>query len=70
MKTAQVTPVFKSGDNLLMTNYRPISVIPCFLKMLGRIMHNILHKHLTENNLLHCKWFGIQKGHSPGHAVL
>ena len=70
MKIARVTPVFKSGDTSLMTNYRPISVLPCFSKMLERIMYNRLYKYLTENNLLYCKQFGFQKGHSPEHAIL
>ena len=70
MKIARVTPVFKSGDTSLMTNYRPISVLPCFSKMLKRIMYNRLYKYLTENNLLYCKQFGFQKGHSPQHAIL
>ena len=70
MKIARVTPVFKSGDTSLMTNYRPISVLPCFSKMLERIMYNRLYKHLTESNLLCCKQFVFQKGHSPEHAIL
>ena len=70
MKTARVTPVFKSGDTPLMTNYRPISVLSCFSKMLERIMYNRLYKYLTENNLFYCKQFGFQKEHSPEHAVL
>ena len=53
-----------------MTNYQAISVLPCFSKMLERIMHNRLYKCLTENNLLYCKQFGFQKGHSPEHAIL
>ena len=52
MKIARVTLVFKSGDTSLMTNYKPISVLPCFSKMLERIMYNGLYKYLTENNLL------------------
>ena len=38
--------------------------------MLERIMSNRLYKYLTENNLLYCKQFGFQKGHSPEHAIL
>ena len=64
MNIARVAPVFKSGETSLMTNYRPISVLPCFSKMFTRIMCNRLHKYLTENNLLYCKQFGIQKRHS------
>ena len=30
MKIARVTTVFKSGNTSLMTDYRPISVLPCF----------------------------------------
>ena len=70
MKIARVTPVFKSGGTLLMTNYRPISILPWFSKMLERIMYNRLHKYLTENNLLYYKLFGFQKGHSPENAIL
>ena len=70
MKIARVTLVFKSGDTSLMTNYKPISVLPCFSKMLERIMYNSLYKYLTENNLLYSKQFGFQKGRFPEHAIL
>ena len=70
MKIAPLTPIFKSGDTSLMKNYRLISVLPWFSKMLERKMSNRLHKYLTENNLLYCKQFGFQKGHSPEHAIL
>ena len=30
MKIARVIPLFKSGDNNLFTNYRPVSVLPIF----------------------------------------
>ena len=39
-------------------------------EMIERIMSNRLYKYLTENNLLYCKQFGFQKGHSPEHAIL
>ena len=70
MKIARVTPVFKCGDTSLMTNYRPISILPCFSKMLERIMYNRLYKYLTKNNLLYCEQFRFQKGYSPEHAIL
>ena len=40
LKIARVTPIFKLDDTSLMTNYRSISVPPCFSKMLERIMYN------------------------------
>ena len=42
MKIAKVIPVFKGGDCADLSNYRPISVLPCFSKILERLMYNRL----------------------------
>ena len=55
MKFARVSPVFKKGEGFCFTNYRPISVLPCFSKLLERIMYNRLYKHLLQNNLFYEK---------------
>ena len=55
LKIATVTPLFKKGDNALMDNYRPISVIPYFLKILERIIYNRLYSFFSENNILYEK---------------
>ena len=39
LKLAKVTPIFKSGKDEQLTNYRPISAMPCFSKILERIMY-------------------------------
>ena len=70
LKIARVTPIFKKGNNTLVTNYRTISVLPCFSKLLERIMYNLLYKFLLENNILYQKQFGFQNGHSTKHAIL
>ena len=38
LKIAKVTPTFKSGDKDNRSNYRPISTLPVFSKVLERIM--------------------------------
>ena len=48
MKIAIVSPVFKTGDTADISNYRPISVLPCFSKILERVMYNRLYKYLTD----------------------
>ena len=52
MKIATVSPIFKKGDKSILSNYRPISVLPCFSKILERIMYNRLYAYLAENNIL------------------
>ena len=53
MKIAIVSPIFKTGDTTDISNYRTISVFPCFSKILERVMYNRLYKYLTEQKILH-----------------
>ena len=70
LETARVTPIYKGEGSSDVSNYRPISVLPCFSKILERIMNNRLYKYLIENNTLYSKQFGFQNGHSTDHAVV
>ena len=70
LKVAKVIPIFKSGEKDSVKNYRPISVLPCFSKILERIMYNKLYKHLQDNNILYPKQFGFQKFHSTDYAIV
>ena len=70
MKIAKVTPIFKSGKKELPKNYRPISVLPCFSKILEKIMYNRVYNYLNDNNLLFYKQFGFRKGHSTDDALI
>ena len=65
IKIARITPIYKSVDKENVVNY---SVLPCFLKILEKIMYNRLYLYLTENNLLCKKLFGFQKGHCADHC--
>ena len=40
---AKVIPVFKGGNNLDVNNYRPISVLPVFSKILEKAIFNRLY---------------------------
>ena len=51
-KIANVSPIFKGGNNLQTENYKPISVLPLFSKILEKIMYNRVYNHFVENKLL------------------
>ena len=42
LKITKVSPNYKKDQDFLLTNYRPISVLPCFSKLLERIMYSRL----------------------------
>ena len=39
LKITRVTPLFKGGNPSDISNYKPISLLPCFLKILERIIY-------------------------------
>ena len=60
LKIARVTPLFKGGDPGDTSNYRPISVLCCFSKILERVMYNRLYQYLTTEKRLYSKQFSFQ----------
>ena len=53
LKIAKVTPIFISGDKDNIRNYRSISIISVFSKVLERIMYNRVYNHLDSKGLLY-----------------
>ena len=69
LKIARVTPIYKSGDNQLCINYRPVSVLPCLSKIFERCMYNRLFKFFESNRVLNDCQFGFRKDSSPELAL-
>jgi hypothetical protein len=70
MKIAKVVPIFKNGDPLLLDNYRPISLLSNFSKIIEKVMCNRLTMYLESNNLISKHQFGFRKKHSTVHPIL
>ena len=70
LKIARVIPIFKSGDSSILSNYRPVSVLPLFSKILERLMYNRLLAFINEHGLLYKFQFGFRALHSPNLALI
>ena len=70
LKTAKVIPVFKSGRKDSMDNYRPISLLSCFSKILEKIVCIRLTEFLDVNNLISPSQYGFRKKHSTLHPLV
>ena len=51
LKISRITPIYKSGTVTNPNNYRPISVLSAFSKILERIVYNQLESYLVKNNI-------------------
>ena len=69
-KIAKVTPIDKAGDSSDISNYRPVSVLLYFSKILECLMYYRLYKYLNENNISYEKQFGFQSGYSANDAIV
>ena len=52
-------PVYKNNDETNLANCRPISVLPCFSKILKRIVYNRLYEQLNSNYILYKNQVGF-----------
>ena len=70
LKIAKVIPIFKSGDRQIMDNYRPISLLSNFSKILEKIVSFRLTSFLDHNSLISRFQFGFRKAHSTLHPLI
>jgi retron-type reverse transcriptase len=68
LKKAQVTPLYKKNDPLLKTNYRPVSVLCIFSKILKKILEQQL-SDLFEN-IFNPYLCAFRRGHGCQTALL
>ena len=70
LKIAIVSPLYKAKDPMFFNNYRPISLLSVFSKIIERFMYNRLLKFIDKNNLLNEFQFGFRNNHSTFMALL
>ena len=70
LKIAKVIPLFKTNEDYLFENYKPISVLPSLSKILERVMHSQLVSYFSRFNLFYDKQYGFRSSHSTELAAL
>ena len=63
-------PLFKSGDQHIFNNYRPISILPAFSKILEKVVSIKLMKFMESQNLLFQHQYGFRPRHSTIHPII
>lgn len=70
MKVAKVKPLYKTGEKSSFTNYRPVSLLPQFSKLLEKLFNSRLENYLEKNNILIDGQYGFRSNRSTSMALL
>ena len=70
MKIAKVVPIFKAGERNSFTNYRPVSLLPQFSKILEKLFHSRLENFLDKNTILNENQYGFRTKRSTALALM
>ena len=70
LKICKVIPIHKGGSTEELNNYRPISLLSIFDKIIEKLMHKRLYNFLQEHNILFENQFGFRKNNSTTYALI
>ncbi len=70
MKVAKIIPCFKTGDRHSLTNYRPISLLSQFSKILEKLFVKKLDNFLEKHSLINDNQFGFRSTRSTAMALM
>ena len=62
--SANITPLFKQGNQQEPSNYRPILLTSIVSKLFEQIINSNIMKHLEANNILSEQQYGFRHSHS------
>jgi hypothetical protein len=70
LKIGIITPIHKGGSKIEISNYRPVTILPVFSKVLENVMLRRIEEHLLANNVMHSNQFGYTKKSNTEIAVV
>jgi hypothetical protein len=69
MKIAKILPIHKRGDNKLFANYRPVSILPAFSKIIEKLAYKRIMAFWDKHDVLYKYQFGFRKKRSTDMAL-
>ena len=70
LKCVKVIPIHKKGTPTDPSNYRPVSLLSIYSKVLEKLMHKRLYEFLDKIDAFHSLQFGFRGKHSTNHALI
>ena len=70
LKKAKVIPIFEKEDDFIPGNFRPITLLSVFDKLLENIIYRRLQSFLDKFKILYKYQFGFRTNHSTSHALI
>jgi hypothetical protein len=69
LKYSIIKPLLKKGDNKVVKNYRPISLLTSFSKIFEKVIYIRLSKHVMNNAILAIEQYGFRSNSSTEKAT-
>ena len=69
LKLSKVVPIHKGDSIFEVSNYRPISLLPIFSKILEKLMYSRVIDFITKYDILYKNQYGFQKCMSTEYAI-
>ena len=69
LKVGKIVPLYKTGNKIVMSKYRPISILPTISKIFEILLHKRIYQFFQRNEVIHDNQFGLRKEHSTIHAI-
>ena len=70
LKVAKVCPIHKDGSKNEFENYRPISLLQSFSKIIEKLVYIRLYSYLKQNQILNSAQYGFREKRSTAMALL
>ena len=70
LKFGKVNPLHKTGSRDNPSNYRPVSILSVFSKIIEKLLYSRLYKFLESYEILYPFQFGFREKHSTMHALM